>query len=345
MRTEQEEIATTSPLVVSVKTIVITVAAFVLGIVSVFLINNLFAKEQIVWSTGALLSLVSTVALGAASVTLTWVAHRISRDSEEKLMDVFLKTNEALSSIQTSTGVTEKRMEDLISGRASVFAAEVMERSAQTVPLSKESTDKLTEELTNSLRKELAPLLVTPAPQVAQRLARIEALQREKDVVNNHWYRFMNSIVANLTCLPDVEVSSSVSGNLDSDDSTAFWDVLLKIAGKRIALGVQTKTQIDSNSFKMLENVHNRMEYLRNVTWRADQDPLDLIFIMLDKDLWQNPGLVEIAQFFEKFNKGREKPKIFTIFGNAQSLANQVHSISTGARDTSQNYEQAESSP
>lgn len=336
-KTSLETSPSNTPLTVSVKSILLAVVSFILGITAVFVTQNILAKEQIQWSTGSLLSLVSTVALGAASVTLTWVAHRISKDSEQKLTGVFLQTTNALSIIQASTGVTEKRVEDIISGRATnLIAAAVAEKSRQQHHLSPEAANKMKNDIAQSLRNELLPLLTSSPSQYSDRLSSIEHQQQTTVKMWENWHTFSTSIFDALNEFSDVEIIDDTLGLLASSSSLGFWDGLLQIGTKRIALAIQTKAQLDQSilSSNQAPGDHDVYDYLIKTSWRVRQDKPDFAFIVLDCDIWRKPPLLPIAQHFDRFNEEGQSTKVFTIFGEPESIANQIYSTSTGSSDT-----------
>lgn len=117
-------------------TILVTLAV---GVVIGLLLQNVLSSQQVSLSGPGLISFVFTVALGASAIILAIITMFLSRQAEDALIkrsdegirlqtDVFVRTTEVLSTIQTSTGVTEKRLEDLITGRANIIAQEIIDK-------------------------------------------------------------------------------------------------------------------------------------------------------------------------------------------------------------------------
>lgn len=118
---------------ISYKQLLSIVIAFVFGMISVFLMQNFFTKEIISFNTFGLIGFVISIMLGGASVVLAINAIHLGKQSEELMIErseksielqneVYIRTTEALKKIESSTGVTEKRIEDIISGRVGDLA-------------------------------------------------------------------------------------------------------------------------------------------------------------------------------------------------------------------------------
>lgn len=102
--------------------------AFLLGIAAYGLGQNVAAGASITLTTAELVNFVLAVLLSGASIFLAMTAIELGRFSEHAIVErsdqsirlqneVFQKTTDALQRIESSTGVTEKRIEDIISGR------------------------------------------------------------------------------------------------------------------------------------------------------------------------------------------------------------------------------------
>ena len=100
----------------------------ILGIVGDELVRNILKKESIIFSTISLITFSIGIILSGASIVLAITAIMLGKISENAMIqrsdesiklqtDVFVKTIEALQAIKASTGVTQKRIEDIISGR------------------------------------------------------------------------------------------------------------------------------------------------------------------------------------------------------------------------------------
>lgn len=104
------------------------VLVFVVGVVVTLIFQNAIKIESITFSTVSLVSFLFSVVLAGASIFLAITAIALGKASEQAMIhrsdesirlqnQIFTKTTDALARIESSTGVTERRVEDIISGR------------------------------------------------------------------------------------------------------------------------------------------------------------------------------------------------------------------------------------
>ncbi len=121
---------------ISIKTLIIIICSFLLGIVSLKLFENYISKEQSIYSTIDIISLVLTLLVSGASIVLAVAAVQLGKMSEIAIIkrndesihlqnQIFMNTTEALIKIQNSTGITEKRIEDIIAGRVTGMSEKI----------------------------------------------------------------------------------------------------------------------------------------------------------------------------------------------------------------------------
>jgi hypothetical protein len=164
--------------------------SFALGALSVFVVRYLFSGKGLQLAPDVFISLVFTVALGAASMVLALLAINFGRISErviteradrsieiqmslfEKSLDLqtrlFDKTMSTLESIGRSTGVTEQRLGDMVSmfqnpafmkqvaGRAVEETASELGKKAKEGVVDTQTETQLAEKLTQNIVRELS---------------------------------------------------------------------------------------------------------------------------------------------------------------------------------------------
>lgn len=292
--------------------LLITVAvAFTVGLVSGMVIINLTTSHGTTVSTTAIISFTFTVALGAAAIILAAITIVLSRSAEDSLIrrsdegirlqnDVFVRTTEVLSTIQASTGVTEKRLEDIISGRTGVIAQEVFDRSFPKgeTSLSLEAEERLKNSLADSLKQELIPLIADRPLVTERRLLEMEARQNTAVKVSERWKKFRQSVVAELVKLDQTKVVSETQGCTDSDTMEEFWDAVLDIEGRRVALDIHTAEQIaKGGSYSVwLTSAKARNNFAKSVTWRTWEDKVNTFFWVWNQDVSNEPGIIELSK-------------------------------------------------
>lgn len=114
------------------------VLSFIGGAAALLIFIKVMGAGQVTFSVTGIISFIFGVALSSASIILAIAAISLGRASERTMVErsdesirlqneVFAKTTEALGRIQSSTGVTEKRIEDIIAGRAGAIAERLVE--------------------------------------------------------------------------------------------------------------------------------------------------------------------------------------------------------------------------
>ena len=131
------------PLSVTCKQLGCLIISFLLGATVAILISNARVGTSTYFSTTELIGFALTVILSGAATVLAIAAIALGKSSEQAVIkrsdesirlqnEVFVRTNEALQRIGTSTGVTERRIEDIISGRAGDISQWVAEKAVES---------------------------------------------------------------------------------------------------------------------------------------------------------------------------------------------------------------------
>jgi hypothetical protein len=148
---------------ISYKQLAILAFTFVLGALLPYFISNQNAETLTTFTTIELIGLVLSVILSGASIFLAIAAISLGKISEQAMIqrsdesirlqnEVFTKTMDALQRIESSTGVTEKRMEDMI-GLVSHKAAVEATRGNKGFSM---DTQALEDKIKQSLKSELS---------------------------------------------------------------------------------------------------------------------------------------------------------------------------------------------
>jgi hypothetical protein len=172
--------------VISLKLFGGLVIAFLAGYFAHNLIANSNSVTVYSFSTPDLINFVLSVLLSGASIILAISAISLGKFSEQAMIqrsdesirlqnEVFQKTTDALQRIESSTGVTEKRLEDIIAGRV----GDLSEKIARIATETKEKDGSLKpEEIENLIRNNLFDSIATSgsfrSTQIGQEEARLE---------------------------------------------------------------------------------------------------------------------------------------------------------------------------
>jgi len=328
--------------------LVITVAiTLVLGLVGGLVISKLLSQHQISFSVVSLISFVFTIALGAAALILATITIVLSRYAEDALIrrsdegiklqnEVFVRTSEVLSKIQASTGVTEKRLEDIISGRTTPIVQEAVAKSKLAeAGLDKQVIDKISKDLAESLRSEIAPLVRFGPEKAETKLAEIESRQKKRKEIEARWEEFRSQVVSEVRKIGGVELITETEGDTSSEISEEFWDLLIKANGKRFGFDIHTKDQVyeEEGDFYVLTSTQSsRSNLIKSLGWQVLQDNIDKVFVVFDEDVWSEQGIAELAKLIDSFNSNSKGPKLVPLSGSPEEIAKKIMPDITGQK-------------
>lgn len=338
MKEENREIPRRKFGLVSLTSIVILFIAFFLGMVFMIMVNRFLATAQITLSSQAFISLVFTIALGATSLILALIAIGLSRATEEILVrrgnesvrlqnEIFLRTSEVLTRIQTSTGVTEKRLEDMISGRTGIIEQQAIEKylPKKGTRLSEELLESMAKDITDSIRKEMTSLVSLPPSKAKERLDKLEFKQSRIETISDNWKIYRESILNRIKKCPEINLISEAAGNTNAETADRFWDMLIQIGDKRIAVDVHTKEQFLGSLF--LKDLSERRNYIRRFAWRVNEDDIALAFIVVDYEIPSVESFVDMEKSLNQFYKEKRMSKVIWLYGNADHTVEEILSI------------------
>ena len=328
--------------------LVITVAiTLVLGLVGGLVISTLLSQRQISFSVVSLISFVFTIALGSAAIILATITIVLSRHAEDALIrrsdegiklqnEVFVRTSEVLSKIQASTGVTEKRLEDIISGRTAPIVQEAVAKSKLAeAGLNKQVIDKISKDLAESLKSEITPLVRFGPAKAEKKLAEIESKQKKSEEITARWNEFRSQVVSEVLKIGGVELISETEGDAGSEISEEFWDLLIKANGKRFGFDIHTKEQVyekEGGFCGLTSKQSSRSRLIKSLSWQAFQDNIDKVFVAFDEDVWSEQGIAELVKLVDSFNSNSKRPKIVPLSGSPEEIAKKIMPVVTGKK-------------
>lgn len=308
------ESTTPSPKAVPVWLLLTVGLTFGLGITCGAVAVNLLGRSQITLSTPSIISFVFTVALGAAAIILAGVTIVLSRSAEDALIrrsdegirlqnDAFTRTSVVLSKIRASTGVTEKRIEDIISGRTALIVGEALDKSLPRgeTALKKEEEDRLKTSIADSLKEELLPLIRSRPDETEQLLDEMEARQTRAMDIIERWGEFRDAVVSEIAKSDDVTVISEGRGKGSAQTMEEFWDAVIDIKGDRLGIDTHTADQLTpAGSYAdWLKTPGARNEFGKSLAARARADKITTIFFVWDEDVLTHSGMKELKKLIE----------------------------------------------
>jgi hypothetical protein len=213
--------------------------SFLIGALGVLLAQNFAVAETTTFSTASLISFLFGIALSAASTVLAIAAISLGKTSEHAMIErsdasirlqneVFTKTTEALARIESSTGVTEKRIEDIISGRAGELSHAIAERLGATGTARGKSREMLEQEIRESLIGQLSE------SRVAQAREKVELQERIKEA-NKRYRAFQNDLLIGIASSQAGKCEKIGDGNFGAAGQELF-DSVICIGSDRIGV-------------------------------------------------------------------------------------------------------------
>lgn len=138
----------------------------IVGITVGLIAQNARAGAPTTFTTTELLGFILSVVLSVAATVLAFVSIALGKASERAVIErsdtsirllneVFVKTTEALQRIEASTGVTEKRIEDIICGRVGTISERAAELASNAGKVVTQDPKKLQAEIQESILQSL----------------------------------------------------------------------------------------------------------------------------------------------------------------------------------------------
>ena len=265
---------------IKLSTLGLIIVSIILGAISANFFNNQSKNEQINFSTIELISFVVSLLLSAASLVLAIMAINLGKSSEKVMLDrndetfklqneVFAKTIEALSRIESSTGVTEKRIEDIISGRA----GDIAERLVDDKVVNRRNKSVIQEEIKNSLLGEIS--------------ADERKLQREKQAekrkltaeATSRYDKFKNDILLSLSNAENTK-TLRIGEGVFTGDKEELLDGLFQFSNFKIGICTFSGEAILSERFLS----QSMDEFINKLSLELTNKTFDKVLLIFDSE-------------------------------------------------------------
>jgi hypothetical protein len=237
------EITTSGPYRVSLRLLGALAIAYLLGLVTHLIARNFYSGQPLTFSTPELINFTLSVLLSGASIFLAIAAISLGRFSEQAITqrsdesirlqnEVFQKTTDALQRIESSTGVTEKRIEDIISGRVGDISQKVARLATE-----KQGEPNLEEQIRKSIYQALREEGVSPrlaADRFIGETAR--ASNDERDRKRVEYRRLSTQFMQALSMRDDLKAIRMATGNIDAAGDEKYDGIFLTKDGIKIGI-------------------------------------------------------------------------------------------------------------
>lgn len=288
-----------------------------LGAALAELVRNISGAEKVTFSTTELVGFVLSVVLSAASIVLAIAAIWLGKISELSMVrrsdesirmqnEVYIKTTEALKRIESSTDVTEKRIEDIIAGRAGDISHRIAELTSGRTGLSRDPA---------SLEREIRRIIEgTKAPKPEDEVKRREAM-----IAHQKRYKaFHGSLLAAFANKADSKAVKLGDGSMDAEGIELF-DVVVQAAGKTIAgSAFQARSSFENTAFP---------QYLLKVSQALASGAVDQVVLAFDRPTEDQPKLAEEVKAILSVYKGEPEKKVTVVCAEEAAIIGIVDQI------------------
>lgn len=266
--------ANQAPLTISFRLLGGLTIAFLLGFVAHSIGQNITGNDVLTFSTPELINFVLSVVLSGASTLLAVAAIALGKFSEQAMIqrsdesiriqnEVFQKTTEALQRIESSTGVTEKRIEDIISGRVGDISQKIARIASEEGNSDGDTKAKDIEEIIRrSLMEALAQEgVVRRTPGINLDVERLEGEVRARSERDTKYQAAHQSLLTALSMRDDMKAVKMGLGKVGATGDDLFDGIYVTDSGKKIGVldfsAHHKPTSIRSSTYSALMQIQN----------------------------------------------------------------------------------------
>lgn len=241
---KDSELTASGPYHVSLRLLGAFAITYFLGLVTHLITRNFYSGQPLTFSTPELINFTLSVLLSGASIFLAIAAISLGRFSEQAITqrsdesirlqnEVFQKTTDALQRIESSTGVTEKRIEDIISGRVGDISQKIARIATE-----KQGESNLEEQIKKSiyeaLRDEGMSTRLTWDRLINERAPHASSDDRERK--KRDYYRMSTEFMQALSMRDDLKALRMSTGNANADGDEKYDGIFLTKDGVRVGI-------------------------------------------------------------------------------------------------------------
>jgi len=297
---------------ITVGQLITVILALILGALTVLIIQNHLGTEKIEFNTLSLLGFVLSILFGGASIVLAITAIYLGKSSEQMMVDqsqksitlqneVYIKTTEALKKIESSTGVTEKRIEDIIAGRVGDIASRLVDDKIVT----EKDKEKLESELRRSLSKQ----------ETEEEKALREEKRKKQDIAAKEYDKFKDEVILNITNLDNSKTLKRSDCSLKKK-GIELLDGLFSIENNKV--GVCTFYSDPILSVIFMPGVD---EFLNNVAEEILKKTVDKVLLVFNDTSEVTEKYKEEIEKIKKLFKDDIASNIIMLIGTPEEIA------------------------
>jgi hypothetical protein len=275
---------------------------FILGIVATLIFQNFSTGEKITFSTASLVSFLFGIALSAASIVLAIAAITLGKVSERIMIersdesirlqnDVFVKTTEAFQRIESLTGVTAKRIEDIIAGRAGDISHKLAGKIAEE-RVGRRDPRELEQEIRESL---LSELLQTKESETAEE---DKKRMKQQEQAYKEYNKFKSKVLLSLANSKLTQTEKIGDGQFKGKGDDLV-DGVFTVGKQRVAICTFSVSPILAKSFQ-----NSFWDFLIQIANEIRKSTFNKIILAFDNSLGENenftPSLNKLRDIIQK---------------------------------------------
>ncbi len=285
------------------------VIAFVLGLGVAFILQNIIAKEHIIFSTLDIINMFLSFILSGGSIVLAITAIVLSKNSERVITDrsdasikmqheIYTQTIQALKRIESSTGVTEKRIEDLMNKQATNIVRNVFPDEKSLSGLNREQMIK---ELERNISKDSSTI------SLEEEFPEVKSTKRLK------YEAYQDSVLEGIAHTKGMEVIKKGNGYLGTKGEDLV-DGVFKL--EEIKFSVSTFFGSDTYNFNA---------YIFDIARELHNGTFDQSFFVFDQLSAKQEEFEKIIKESSELISATIPRKIHILSGNADNVVTEIN--------------------
>jgi hypothetical protein len=313
---------------VSYSTLFIIIISIFIGVFATLFIIKTFDIKPESFTVAELITFLFGIALSAASIVLAIAAISLGKASEQIMInrsdasiklqnEVFLQTTEALQRIESSTGVTEKRIEDIISGRAGAISDKIVTQILED----RGGGIKNKDELVKEIRKSVIQGLTTDGETKITQSPEEKESAMKKQIGRKEYIKFHDDVLLGLANVSNVK-SLKIGNGSNRTSGEDLFDGIFKINGNLIAVSAFS-ADLSINGF----NLDGMAVYIDLCLGQIAENKYSRIFLAYPSVPTEIEGINEILEMKGHTSKNEIISKITIIYDSVEKIIDNIISI------------------
>ncbi len=304
---------------ITYSSILIVIVSFILGAITALLLVKMSTNDLESFTVTELVSFIFGIALSSASTVLAIVAISLGKASEQAMIErsdnsiqlqneLFVRTTDALQKIQSSTGVTEKRIEDIIAGRSGNITEKIyeslLEKGGRKLARDRDSVERsIRQGLKEGLRFDPTNLIEP------------EKIQKQEEA-SKLYDKFQNEILVEISNLPNTQTIKLENGNFQGSGDELV-DAIFTVGQEKIGVSVIS----NSRALGMWKNVDT---YLDDLVPELLENNFSQIFLVFTENLDSDNELKSVIQKFNRKTREEFSSRFQYFSGDVKEVINLI---------------------